>query len=68
MLADKKSAKNHCMANCSLKTKAETDFKSLETLAKEILALLDSFSKEQDLEIHQIAEYSETSFRNSPKL
>lgn len=54
--------------NCTLKRKAEEDFSALFALADEVLGQLNTFSKDQDLEIAQIAEFSEASFKSPPKL
>ena len=65
---DKMIIKSTCNINCTVKKKAEEDFKSLFNLSSEILFILHEFSKKQDQEIKQIVEYSETSFSESPKL
>ena len=65
---DKKILKGTCNMNCTLKKRSEEDFKSLFKTSGEILNILNEFSKEQDQEIKQIIEYSEASFKDSPKL
>ena len=68
MSVERKFLKGTCNTNCTLKRKAEDDFKSLFSLSSEILTAMNDFSKFQDSEIKQIAEYSESSFKSPPKL
>jgi hypothetical protein len=68
MIADKKPFRNICNPVCTAKKNAEEDFSLLQATTAEISALLNQFSNAQDIEVYQISDFSETSFKNSPKL